>query len=314
MTVALRRAVIAGVVALVLLAASGEAAPSAYGYVAKDSWLTWDASTSTEPCAAGILQGFSPLIERLARWPGGLVWGPDGEMVSVAGMTPSEAREALLPVTRQQGLPRDYWPRDLVWVSDGRGGVLVRAVVAADLRAMLEAARESGVPIALVSGFRSWDKQAFLFRRRTAEELAKAHWTISVEEARQRAGEDTAAPGHSQHQLGVAIDISIPELNYDVVPEFEDTQTGRWLRGYAWRYGFVFPYTRQSEARTGYVYEPWHLRWVGRTLAAFLMYEGYLDSPNTVVDDYLEAIQREVFDAPPVAAVTGGCPSVAKGQ
>lgn len=314
MIVALRRAVVAGAVALALLVAGGEAAPSAYGYVAKDSWLIRDTATSIGPCAAGIIQGLSPLMERLARWPGGLVWGPDGQIVSVAGMALAEAREALLPVTRQQGLPRDYWPQDLVWVGDGRGGVLVRAVVAADLRGMLEAARESGVSIALVSGFRSWDKQAFLFRRRTAEELAKARWTISVDEARQRAGEDTAPPGHSQHQLGVAIDVSIPELNYDVVPEFEDTQTGRWLRGYAWRYGFVFPYTRHSEARTGYVYEPWHLRWVGRTLAAFLMYEGYLDSPNMVVDDYLEAMQREVFDTPQPVIMAGGCPLVAKGQ
>ncbi len=79
-------------------------------------------------------------------------------------------------------------------------------------------------------------------------------------------------------------------------PHLADTAAGRWVALHAWEYGFVLPYTRQGEARSGYAFEPWHLRWVGRVLAAFLNTQRYLDDPMFVVDDYLLAIEQ-ILDA-----------------
>jgi hypothetical protein len=54
----------------------------------------------------------------------------------------------------------------------------------------------------------------------------------------------------------------------------------------------VLSYTRQGEERSGYAYEPWHYRWVGRDLAAILQHDGYLDHPTLIVDDYLRAAEE----------------------
>ncbi|HEY3117492.1 MAG TPA: D-alanyl-D-alanine carboxypeptidase family protein, partial [Chloroflexota bacterium] len=86
--------------------------------------------------------------------------------------------------------------------------------------------------------------------------------------------------GHSQHQLGTAIDFNSPG-------GFAGSPGGLWLWLHAQEYGFVLPYTPASAARTGYVFEPWHLRWVGRELAAVMWELDYLDSSDLIADDYI---------------------------
>ena len=81
------------------------------------------------------------------------------------------------------------------------------------------------------------------------------------------------------------------ELGYRIAPAFVATAAGQWLQEHAAEFGFVFPYTDLGQERTGYMAEPWHLRWVGRPLAALLMTDGYLDNGAVVADDYLEAIE-----------------------
>lgn len=238
---------------------------------------------SAAPTSAALTAG-------LASWPGAFVRDPEGELAAVFGFAPAEAREILLPVTRDRGLPMDYWPGDLLHVSGGRSGVLVRAVVLADLQELAAAAQLAGFRLGVASGFRSFATQGALFEGRVSQRLADAGWTINEDEARQRANGGTALPGHSQHQLGTALDFSTPELGYQVTRAFVHTGAGQWLREHAWEYGFVFPYTEAGRARTGFIAEPWHLRWVGRPLAAFLQADEYLESVDVVVDDYLEAI------------------------
>src|SRR5262249_46341976 len=98
--------------------------------------------------------------------------------------------------------------------------------------------------------------------------------------------------GHSQHQLGTAIDVSSWEIGYGVRAGFAETTTGRWLKANAWQYGFVLPYPKDGEARSGYAYEPWHYRWIGRDLAAVLARDNYLNDSTRVVDDYLSAAEE----------------------
>jgi D-alanyl-D-alanine carboxypeptidase len=92
--------------------------------------------------------------------------------------------------------------------------------------------------------------------------------------------------------LGTAIDFSTYEVNYALQPKFAETVAGRWLAQNAWQYGFVLSYTRQGEDRSGYAYEPWHYRWIGRDLSMVLQRDGYLDHPTLIVDDYLRAAEE----------------------
>ena len=90
-------------------------------------------------------------------------------------------------------------------------------------------------------------------------------------------------------------------MNYGLGQRFGETRAGQWVRAHAWEFGFVLPYTPTSESRTGYASETWHVRWLGRALAAVLMADGYLDREDIVADDYLAAL--DVL----VASRTTGC-------
>jgi zinc D-Ala-D-Ala carboxypeptidase len=73
----------------------------------------------------------------------------------------------------------------------------------------------------------------------------------------------SAAPGHSQHQLGTAVDFTNAAAGYQVWMPFAQTSAYWWLEHRAWEYGFVLAYPRGKEEQTGYRWEPWHYRYVG---------------------------------------------------
>jgi D-alanyl-D-alanine carboxypeptidase len=247
------------------------------------------ADTDGEDVPAAAQSASLSLGARLMSWPDGLVYGADGDLVTAFGFTLQQAREVLAPVTQQRGLSPDYRPGDLVTVPNAGAGGLVRAVVRPDLEELLGAARRAGHPLAVVSGFRSYQSQAALFEGRAQDRLAQSGGTMSLDEARARTNAGTARPGYSQHQLGTAMDLSSSEVGYRL-PGFGATAAAQWLREHAGDYGFVFPYTEQGREQTGYIAEPWHVRWVGRPLAAFMLADGYLDATDVVADDYLDAL------------------------
>ena len=156
-------------------------------------------------------------------------------------------------------LPADYAPGDLVDSSTAgvNGGYLLRSLVRDDLREMAAAARAAGAPIQLVSGYRSHAQQRATFD----------YW-VGVG-GYEQALRTSARAGHSEHQLGTAIDVT---SEGGAAPwEYADwaaTPAGGWMATNAWRYGFVMSYPRGAFDRTCYDYEPWHYRYVGRDLAA----------------------------------------------
>ncbi|HEV3477479.1 MAG TPA: M15 family metallopeptidase, partial [Rubrobacteraceae bacterium] len=77
------------------------------------------------------------------------------------------------------------------------------------------------------------------------------------------AGEMSATPGHSQHQLGTAVDFTNAAAGYEIWDYFGDTSAYLWLKNHAREYGFVLAYPQSKEAETGYQWEPWHYRYVG---------------------------------------------------
>ncbi len=157
-------------------------------------------------------------------------------------------------------IPRSYVPPDLVSVSRANisGSGKVRALAIDDLSTLAAAARAAGSPIAVQSAYRSYSTQVSVFN----------NW-VKLEGYR-KALLDSARPGHSEHQLGLAIDF---KSNGGKAPwkyaNWAKTAAGHWMLNNAWKYGFIMSYSKgESPDVTCYMYEPWHYRYVGRDLAA----------------------------------------------
>jgi D-alanyl-D-alanine carboxypeptidase len=155
-------------------------------------------------------------------------------------------------------VPKGYVPPDLVSTAKAgiTGGGTVRAVLIDDLRAVTRAAAAAGSPIAIQSAYRSYAEQGALF----------ADWVDRF--GYDRALEVPARPGHSEHQLGTAIDFRADVDPADASGPWVSTPAARWMELQAWRYGFVMSYPKGETASTCYDFEPWHYRYVGRALAA----------------------------------------------
>ncbi|NBF41058.1 MAG: D-alanyl-D-alanine carboxypeptidase family protein [Spirochaetes bacterium] len=157
-------------------------------------------------------------------------------------------------VDKDHALPADAVPDDLVVLDRyadvltlNRSGLSLRAALIPDLLAMVEAARQDGILLPISSTYRSYEYQAGLFERHV-ENLGE-----------EQAARVSARPGTSQHQLGTALDFG------SITLEFADTAAGEWLAAHARDYGFSMSYPDGYEELTGYSYEPWHFRWIGRT-------------------------------------------------
>ena len=165
-------------------------------------------------------------------------------------------QRTIVDTTRR--LPKGYVPPDLVPVSRAglSGGGTIRRVAIADLRALATAARNAGVRLAVESAYRSEARQ-----RRTF-----ASWARSSGEAEAR--RFSARAGHSEHQLGTAIDFKAAGAGSPWTQAFARSRPGRWLAANAWRFGWIQTYPPGAQAQTCYGDEGWHYRYVGRDVAA----------------------------------------------
>lgn len=162
---------------------------------------------------------------------------------------------------RSYALPATYVPDDLVVASAaGLTGVsaakLVRSVIIDDLAALRAAWEAAGLTVVIESAYRSYASQAATFNRWSAQ-LGAAAALLR-----------TARPGHSEHQLGTAIDVSSPGWSGRFGDWGRESVEGAWMASHAWEYGFVMSYPSESQANTCFSYEPWHYRWIGREAAA----------------------------------------------
>lgn len=179
---------------------------------------------------------------------------------ALLGYGPRETDRWLEPMSKAYSLPADYVPPDLVELTDAavtRVGLKLRQVAYEPLKRMLADAKVQGLAIVVASPYRSYDEQAATFTAISRGPGGEAH-----------ASRYSARAGHSEHQLGTAIDFTTPAVGNDLVETFENTPEGRWLRDNAHRYGFVMSYPEGKEPVTGYAYEPWHFRYVGESVAA----------------------------------------------
>jgi LAS superfamily LD-carboxypeptidase LdcB len=206
-------------------------------------------------------------------------------------------RHAATQLDWTNALPSTYAPADLVSVANGdepsvaafgsaevapnaadrlaaRGDVgyqqlladnriaMVRRIVFNDLLELRAAASRAGLRLVVVSAFRSFIEQRATFD----------YW-VSVG-GYEQALRTSARPGHSEHQLGTAIDFGDGRAAPWEYADFAATPTGAWLAQHAAEYGFLMSLAKGKSDVTCYDYEPWHYRWVGRDVAANVVATG----------------------------------------
>lgn len=144
--------------------------------------------------------------------------------------------------------PITYKPRDVVYFN----GVPLARVASDALVKLAGAMNKAGAgTLRLNSGYRAYSTQLWIYKDRVARLGLKA-------------GEALAArPGYSEHQTGLAADVSALGQGCVIQVCFGGTKAGKWIAANAWQYGFIVRYPNGKTPITGYQYEPWHLRYVG---------------------------------------------------
>ena len=127
---------------------------------------------------------------------------------------------------------------------------------------MYNDAKEKGFDLKVCSAFRSYDGQQQLFTNALnaySEEYAHMY---------------SAYPGRSEHHTGLAVDITSASMDWGLKQDFADYPDGQWLYEHCQDYGYILRYLKGKENITGYMYEPWHFRYVGKEAAKEIMEKG----------------------------------------
>jgi D-alanyl-D-alanine carboxypeptidase len=179
-------------------------------------------------------------------------------------------------------LGSDYKPSDLSLLecrtASGRK-LYLRKDAARAVEAMMLAMKAEGITdVSVTSAFRAYSRQEELFEGYVANHMSEG---MSEDEAIEAALEYSAKPGTSEHQTGLCLDFITDNMT-DLDESFENTAAFRWLSENAYKYGFILRYPEDKVDLTGYKYEPWHYRFVGRTTAteirnSSLCFEEYLE-------------------------------------
>jgi len=187
--------------------------------------------------------------------------------------------DLLVLVNKKYKLPSTYAPSDLVKASNSglrRGdSYYLRNILIADLTNLVNQAKTDGIDLSIVSGYRSYQIQVNTYN----------YWLSKNNNNVEYVDTFSARPGHSQHQLGTALDFSSSEIGDALGDSFANTNASRWLVENAYKYGFVISFPKGYEPTTGYKYESWHYRYIGVSNAlemrnSGMILENYLRSKN----------------------------------
>ena len=131
------------------------------------------------------------------------------------------------------------------------------------LMELLQACRDAGYKPYVASAFRKHEDQIYLYNRKIQRLMDEGY---SEADAKRLAGTVVAVPGTSEHELGLAVDLTDNDYR-DLDEDQEKTATQKWLMENSWRYGFILRYPSSKSEATGIIYEPWHYRYVGKATA-----------------------------------------------
>ncbi|MFC9711495.1 D-alanyl-D-alanine carboxypeptidase family protein [Paenibacillus sp. NPDC056933] len=191
----------------------------------------------------------------------------------------TNAQAMTVIVNKQRSLPEGYEPDDLVepnvpFSFDGPHEKRhMRKEAAEALEKLFAGAKADGIELRAVSGYRSYQRQVSIYNNNV--KTKGQEYTDRV----------SSVPGHSEHQTGLAIDVSSPSVGNALEEVFGTSKEGEWLAEHAAEYGYIIRYPKGEDRITGYVYEPWHIRYVGTELApdvvkSGLTLEEYFDEAN----------------------------------
>lgn len=154
--------------------------------------------------------------------------------------------------------------------------IYMRPEAAAALEDLFEAAAQDGITLYATSGYRSYSTQKAIFERKL-ERMDEKQANASV-----------AKPGYSEHQTGLAMDIEGETTKGTGLTEaFGESPEGIWTAEHCAEYGFIIRYPKGKTNITGYIYEPWHLRYVGKDAAAEITELG------VTFEEYILAVRSE---------------------
>ncbi len=182
----------------------------------------------------------------------------------------------LMLVNKEHSIGKDYVPDDLAsidyYMSDrSKDSRYMRKEAAEQFHKLVEEAALVGYTIRMTTAYRSYGFQQILWNNYVSREGEEA------------ASKYSARPGESEHQTGLAVDVTSPSVNNELTIKFAESDEGIWLSKNAFRFGFILRYPKGKEDITGYQFEPWHLRYVSRPVAEEIFKKGitleeYLDS------------------------------------
>ena len=181
-------------------------------------------------------------------------------------------------VNRQHVISEQYVPDSLRKTQVHGMSQSMREDAAAALEELFQAAQSEGVKLSSVSGYRSYSKRSLLYTR-------KVNRTGSEAEADKL----VARPGTCEHQLGLAMDLATRDSS-TLSERFASTAEGQWVYANCQRFGFIVRYLKGYEDVTGYSYEPWHIRYVGRENAEAIAASGL------PLETYLSGWKLELYD------------------
>lgn len=166
-------------------------------------------------------------------------------------------------VNKNHSISASYVPGDLVTVDlPSTRDTQLRSVAAEGLTKLFNAASGAGLELYCCSGYRSYDTQSELYA-----------WNVDTYGV-DGASLVSARPGMSEHQLGLAMDVTSASVGFDLLESFGNTPEGQYINNNAYKYGFIVRYQQGKTDITGYAYEPWHLRYVGVDVATDIYNSG----------------------------------------
>ena len=180
------------------------------------------------------------------------------DTINVSSTVELKYVDGILIVNKTYPLPEDYVPTNTY--KDAAGlkycSECIDNEAYDNFKLMKADALSIGLNIWIQSGYRSYELQNELYTNYVNRDGKIAADTYS------------ARPGHSEHQTGLAFDLNT------ISDDFQYTDEGKWVNENAWKYGYILRYPKGKDDITGYKYEPWHLRYVGKDLAKKLYNDG----------------------------------------
>lgn len=187
----------------------------------------------------------------------------DNDIYSPNGIEPTTVEnpeDITVLVNKVNQIPEGWVPDDLVEVIDG--GQMLRKEAAEAYEKFYKAASSQGIELYSISGYRTNDTQT-------------RYWTNMVNVyGEEYASQYSAFPGRSEHQLGLAMDVSYKTTGDRLSESVADSDIGKFIVSDGYKYGFILRYLKDKVAITNYGYEPWHIRYVGVELATKLHENG----------------------------------------